>query len=360
MNSQTLPPSGGLPREIGSSFAALNDHLMAQDTQSAPWDDGTRRLYLETGRQALNAIAHELSGRGIRHVFLPGYLCESILEPFVANSMTIGFLPMTDELQIDLRAMESIEGLNSVRACAVVMLRYFGHRRDDRYISQIAMLQSRGNIVIEDLTHSIFDETRSTADYTFASLRKLLPVASGAFVTGLDRSGSGIPARRELVDALWAHMDSKRDYLEGKHLDRSYYEKLVSATSVLEGTFEAHRMDKRSFELLGRLPYMEFSHSRRSNFAALAEKLAGVEDISVLNENNSGVATHLILRSVDSSNLRQRLAEKRIYCPVHWPRPASVPKEVPWKFGFFSIPIDHRYTTEDMMHVGAEIGEILR
>jgi hypothetical protein len=346
-------------REIGSFFAALNENLLTQNPQPVPWQNSVRPEYVETGRQALNTIARDLLDRGVKHVFLPEYLCESILEPFLTNSLTLSFLPMTDGLQIDLRALERLEQQTSGKQCAVLMLRYFGHARDHDYIEQIARLQSLGSIVIEDLTHSLFDVTRSTADYTFASLRKLLPVASGAVVTGIDSRTRPTLVRSNLADALWMHMDSKKDYLEGRSTSRSYYEGLVSAIGVLEGTLEAHRMDGRSFELLSYLPYGRFIQSRKDNFAALAEQLVSVKDISILNEKDTSVATHLVLRTPDSNDVRQQLAERGIYCPVHWPRPSGLPKDVPWKDGHFSIPIDHRYSTEDMMYAGSSIREIL-
>jgi hypothetical protein len=359
VNAQSPPLSNYRAREIGSFFAALNENVLTQNPQPLPWEDGVRPEYVETGRQALNTIALDLLDRGVKHVFLPEYLCESILEPFLVNSLTLSFLPMTDGLQIDLRALERLEQQTSGQQCAVLMLRYFGHARDRDYIRQIARLQGLGSIVIEDLSHSLFDVTRSTADYTFASLRKLLPVASGAIVTGIEPHTRPTLIRSKLADALWRHMDSKKEYLEGRNNHRSYYEGLVSASGVLEGTLEGHRMDDRSFELLTYLPYDRFIKSRRDNFAALTEQLVSVSGISILNDENTSVATHLVLRTPDSNAVRRKLAERGIYCPVHWPRPNGLPKDVPWKDGHFSIPIDHRYSTEDMMYAGSTIREIL-
>lgn len=360
MNGLPLSLPDRPAREIGSFFAAPNQNSLTRNTQPLPWEFDLRAEYVETGRQALNAIARDLLDRGVKHVFLPEYLCASILEPFLANSLTLSFLAMTDELQIDLRALERLEQQTSGGRCAVLMLRYFGHARDHDYITEIARLQNLGIIVIEDLTHSLFDMTRSTADYKFASLRKLLPVASGAVLMGIDSHTRPKPTRSKVSETLWKHMDSKKDYLDGRNINRSFYEGLVSATSVLEGTLEAHRMDCRSFELLPYLPYNRFIQSRRDNFATLREQLGSVRGISILNEKNTSVATHLVLRTSDSNGVRQKLAERGVYCPVHWPRPNGLPKDIAWKDGHFSIPVDHRYSIEDMMYTGSSIREILR
>ncbi|MDR6555734.1 hypothetical protein J2809_000065 [Arthrobacter pascens] len=355
-----LPVHDHPVREIGSFFAAVSENLLTRIPQAVPWEDGVRHEYVETGRQALNCITRDLLDRGVSHVFLPEYLCESLLEPFLASSLDISFFAMTDDLQIDFPALKHLEQQAPNQQCAVVMLRYFGHARDQEYIREIASLQSRGVIVVEDITHSLFDSTRSTADYTFASLRKLLPIASGAVVTGISSRPRTPQTRSKLADVLWMHMDAKKDYVEGRSSNRSYYEGLVLASDILEGTLEAHRMDRRSFELLPFLPYSKFVQSRKNNFAALREQLVSLRGVSIVNEVNLSVATHLVLRTADSNGVRQKLAERGIYCPVHWPRPSGLPKDISWKDGHFSIPVDHRYSIEDMMHTGSLIRKVLR
>ncbi|MCP9001242.1 DegT/DnrJ/EryC1/StrS family aminotransferase [Pseudarthrobacter sp. RMG13] len=347
--------------DIGSYFSSLGSGSLTDIPQSPPWEDfaPTHIEYVETGRQALNDIAHELFIRGIERVFLPQYLCDSILAPFLANSVKPSYLPMTDTLQIDLGALEILEELGSARQCAVLMARYFGHARDDEYVGQIARLQRLGHVVIEDLTHSLFDGTRSTADYTVASLRKLLPVATGAFVTGLQRRTRPMRARVEPGNAMWMHMDAKRNYLEGKSTKSAYYEGLLASSTVLEEALETHRMDDRSFDLLPYLPYDRFIETRKLNFTALSEQLAPLGGIIILNQRNVRVASHLILRMADSELVRKKLSARGIYCPVHWPRPKGLPNTVSWMYGHFSIPVDQRYDFKDMIYVGSSIKEIL-
>lgn len=347
--------------EIGSYFSSLDSGSLTNIPQPPPWENvaPTRIEYVETGRQALNDIASELFNRGIKRVLLPQYLCDSLLAPFLANSVKPSYLPMTDTLQIDLGALEILEELSPARKCAVLMVRYFGHARDDEYVGQIARLQRLGYVVVEDLTHSLFDGTRSTADYTVASLRKLLPVATGAFVTGLQRRTRPMRVRVEPGEAIWMHMDAKRTYLEGKSTKSAYYAGLQDSSTVLEETLETHRMDDRSFDLIPYLPYDRFIETRKSNFTALSEQLSPLGGTVILNQRNVRVASHLIVRMADSELVRKRLSERGIYCPVHWPRPSGLPNTVSWMYGHFSIPVDQRYDTEDMIYVGLSIKEIL-
>lgn len=360
MNGPSRPLFTSPARKIGSFFAAMDEKHLTKDPQPLPWeDDGVSPEYVETGRQALNAIVRDLVARGIRDVFLPGYLCDSVLDPFLLYPLNLRFLPTTRELQMDLRALGRLERPTSAERSAVLMVRYFGHVRDDEYVGQMARLQNLGFIVVEDLTHSLFDLANSTADYTFASLRKLLPVASGAMLTGLDYDRMQILQRSDPTDALWFHMDSKKQHLEGTGASNNYYEGLISASELLASTLEAHRIDQRSYELLPYLPYDSFIQSRRNNFAALGAHLDSIAGIDMVNKENQCAPTHLILRTADSIGVQQKLTERGVYCPVHWPRPLGLPRGIPWKDGHFSVPIDHRYNIDDMIYVASSVREIL-
>lgn len=354
MNRWSVPlPSG----EIGSFFATPDDSLLSRNPQSLPWEVGAACEYVATGRQALSAIARDLVARKVETVFLPAYLCESVLKPFLNLPLKLRYLPMTHSLQLDLDALERLERETSGRNCAVLMARYFGLARNTDYIRQITRLQSLGSIVVEDLTHSIFDESQSTADYTFASLRKLLPLASGATVTGVNLEAVKLPEIQ--AEAMWKYMDSKKDYLDGKNKSRCFYDGLVSESVILEATSETHRMDCRSFDLLQYLPYDRLIQSRRNNFWALTMELSGTKNIDILNKEDVGIATHLVVSTPDSGNIQRELARRGVYCPFHWPRPPHLPRDVAWKAGHFSVPIDHRYDVQEMTFVGSLIKELL-
>lgn len=344
-------------REIGSFFASPPDSLLTSLPQQLPWEAASPPQYVETGRQALNVIARDLMKRGVKHIFLPEYVCESILAPLVATPLKISFLPVTNSMQMDLQALEKLEFAAFGEKCAILMLRYFGCARNQPFVERIAGLQEQGCLIVEDLTHSLLDPVLSTADYTFASLRKLLPVASGALFTGVNSDIEPKRPRSEITDAMWLNMDAKKEYLEDRSNDRYYFEGLRASTDALEGTLEAHAMDDRSFELLGHLPYASFAQSRQENFSTLARLLVTAKGVCIVNAKDMAVASHLVLQTRDRERVRMKLAERGVFCPVHWPRPGDLPPHIAWQNDLFSIPIDQRYAQDDMAYVGSVIRE---
>ena len=67
--------------------------------------DGLERLthglsgtWVVSGRAALNRILRKVQERGVRHVHLPAYLCESVLQPVKARGMEFSFYPVDEHL----------------------------------------------------------------------------------------------------------------------------------------------------------------------------------------------------------------------------------------------------------------------
>ena len=63
-------------------------------------------------------------------------------------------------------------------------------------------------------------------------------------------------------------------------------------------------------------------------------------------------------RSPDRDQVRQNLAEARIYTAVHWPQPADAPDRVrDLASRILTIPLDQRYDEEDVNRVVAALKE---
>lgn len=342
------------PPEIGSYFESDHHVRDLRELRYIPPSIERADAYLETGRQALAMIANDLVGCGITKVLVPGYLCESMLQPFLARRITVSYMPVDPHLQINLERLKERWTAGELKGGAVLMTRYFGYRRDPDYVVLIDRLQQGGIPVVEDLTHALFDPTPSTARYTFASLRKLLPLSSGAALSGINLQLQHLAERVGLHATRWGYMDSKRGYVTGLHQNRDFYAGLVFTEQELEADNDPRGMDARSKDALTEFDYIGAMDSRKSNFQVLVRQLAGIPGIRILN-SAAEVPTHAVVATHADEELRRHLARKKIYCPVHWPRPMAVPASVSWVNNHFSIPLDQRYTVDDMVRVAAEI-----
>lgn len=348
--------------EVGSFFEASKPCDYKGRPGRIPWEQHGPAVYLETGRQALRSIVEDLCGKGVHTVYLPGFLCDSMLDPFRESPLDIVFFSMKPNLQIDPIDLARLAQSSERWGYAVMIARYFGHARDSTYMTEIKRLREMGVQVVEDLTHTIFDETKSEANYTFASLRKLLPLATGAFVTGVESfhdQSTKVPAR-SIHEEIWQCMDDKRLFIDGEADRGNFYDRYMVANEALERVIAPRAMDARSMLLLSNLPYSEFARKRERNYAILSEAVASIADIRVVNDIDMMTPTHLVVAEVRPKNLRQALARRGIYCPVHWPRPRMLPDRLSWPSGHFSIPIDQRYDSDDMKYIATTLEELCR
>ena len=135
--------------EIGSEFwevpTCQNENLIFP--QNTAW-------YI-SGRSALKAIIKDIKLSNVLNcVALPSWCCDSMIEPFVQEGVQIKFYPVYFDqgyLKIDFSYIENCD--------AILKMDYFGFKRKHDL--------EFGGIVIEDVTHSVFNGDFPSADYTF-------------------------------------------------------------------------------------------------------------------------------------------------------------------------------------------------
>ena len=336
---------------IGSSFASSTRNEPPADLP-LPWAIDDDAVYVQSGRQALTLLSELLWSDGRRRLVLPGFLCESMIEPFGSRDWSIRFSPTDDRLRPDAGSYGELS-LDHAEETVVLIAEYFGRSLDAEAQSAVERWDKAGVTVIEDRTHNLFDDTASTATYTFGSLRKLLPVGDGCFVHGLDHSPQLDPPDVDPSVPSWTSMDLKAEGQVSGGPARQQYERAEVEFGV------ATRPAAISPRSLGELTYLDYpamSAARRSNFDTLIDL---IPDLPVLNDDCAGgTPAFLVMQTANPRDLQGVLAERGIFCPIHWPRPRQVPRDVPWREDLISIPIDHRYGREDMEYIGQTLTDV--
>lgn len=333
-------------REIGSDFPSLSPSVLEDDSRP-PWErDGQATLYTETGRQALAIARRVLERRGVDRILVPAYLCESMVEPFRLRGWRIGLLETSRELGLRRGGGDWNRLRNSPRRTAVLLASYFGYSPDDEHVALAKEARACGAYVIEDETHRPFTPGGVEADLTFSSLRKLLPLADGAYVQGDSDVLAEIEALDEAEGERWNAMDLKRDAAD----PTQHRAAMIEANRRLEGPDRLFRASERTMETLGRLPYGLFARRRHENAHTLRASLARV-GISSLRGSEAPVASHLVAVMEDPQGVQKRLASEQVYCPIHWPRVPDLGADAPWRSDLLSFPIDHRYGCVDMERI---------
>ncbi|WP_348788958.1 hypothetical protein [Leifsonia sp. NPDC080035] len=334
---------------------------MSDSPAAEPWTrDGSRTIYTQTGRQALALLADRLLPDGPRTLLAPAYLCDSMIQPFVDRGWRLLAYPMTPDLHPDGEEAMSVAASLIGEPFVALVAEYFGRSPDAGFRALIAGLQATGGTVIDDETHRVLDPRDAGADLTIASLRKVLPVATGAY---LRSSARPLPEPRlpdEGEDAeRWDAMDEKSRNGNGTSGSDRYKSLFAAADERLERADTPRLIGERSRRTLSVLDYTALAERRRSNAAALTSELAPL-GVPVLNPPvDESIPSHLVVRVPRAAAVQRRMAARGVFCPIHWPESTLLPRGRPWPSEFLSIPVDHRYDADDMRRAARALQESL-
>lgn len=341
--------------EVGSVFGSVTESFLTEETHCPPWErSGVATHYVGSGRQALVLVERELSRSGLRTLLVPGYLCDSMIQPF--TGWRIVPVRVTRDLRMDLEdLLDRASGL--MGSAAALMAEYFGRAITPGYREVVRCLQNAGIPVVEDETHRVFEPSETGAMYTVASLRKCLPVADGGYVTGLKDEHCELSEPALAAEAEWKAMDALSEARSEvtMHTARAA---VSHAMKELEEDPTPRTISERSLQLLGRLDYLKMTELRRANVRELIRVLEGhVKFLEGIGAENT-IPSHSVVRIPRAREMQGRLARQGVFCPIHWPQPEMLGGIREWPDDVLSIPVDHRYTPEHMRHVASILEEI--
>lgn len=339
------------PTEIGSDFELVGGEYLTRPAGVLPWD-GPLTTYVANGRQALSLTAESLWRRGLRTIHVPGYLCDSMIEPFTKDWKVVA-LPTTADLETPPDAV------GSLKASVLLNAPYFGRSPSSDMVTALRTARRAGVVVVTDETHRVLDEPCIETDIRVASLRKLLPVFDGGYAIGLPTEDTHVgPSNSDAVAQRHRAMSTKTANLSKPGPQSSHLAMFHESERALTVDLTPRAMSAPTLDLLRRLNLPELAVRRRQNAEALVKALSRQSALRVLNPPSATTnPSHIVLEVSDPQALREWLARRRIYCPIHWPPSELLPHRSDWPQRFLSVPIDHRYGVEDMHHIGAAVHE---
>jgi hypothetical protein len=344
--------------EIGSEFWL--DSVPREHSGNIPeWIDKFGNTVLTSCcRGAISLLLDEIQPKA-RTALLPGYTCDSVIQPFVAQGYDCHFYDVNMDLTPD---PDSIAAYDNVGV--FLHMGYFGFPTNIGLFSIVKQFKAESTIVVEDITHALFSELRRFAenDYYAASLRKWVGIPSGGFLASENRPIKGVMQENE------AFADTRREALlmKARYIDDGdatlkprYLESFAKGEAYIDNDPAPYYIDALSKTIIGRLDVDQLKGRRRTNFMTLLEGLKDVENIQpVFAEVPYNICPLFfpVYIESDRDGIRQRLIDNDIYCAVHWPITEQVERSRLANMSrinntILSIPCDQRYTEEDMERV---------
>lgn len=298
-------------------------------------------VYCLSGRTAIDLILQDiLKKKMVKCVAMPAWCCDSMIMPFLAHGIDVRFYDY---------GRSSFEDKTDV----FYLTNYFGYENTIP-LEIVRQIKEKGSIILYDRTHSFLmedDGYREVADYSFASIRKWMGVIGGAYVDGIET-----PELRECeyVPVKGKAMSDKYRYLNG---DMSIEKDEFLAAfgefgHKLAGDYCNYSMDDLSYTLYKQENLCEMKRRRRENAGYIHENLKGVQFMYKMTEGAFPLFVPVLFENKEQrDDVRKKLKEQQIYCPVHWPQPKQIPTD--YKVNFIvdrelSLLCDQRYGLGEM------------
>lgn len=310
-------------------------------------------LTLVNVRSCLYMLIRELKPK---RVWLPGYLCDSIVQAAQRAGAQCRFYALDYSLR-----PTTLDWLKEVQpGDLVLVIAYFGFPAD-RAICQAA--KQRGAVVALDASQALLEQDDVPVDCALYNPRKFLGVPDGGVLQlradlPMGKVSVTPPDDRWWLDALDALL-LRRDFDHGDD-NREWFPRFRAVeTAQPVGALAMSELTHRI--LRWGVDYEELARRRRVNFQALTNELG---DIAIFSELPDGVVPlGFPVRVAHRAEVLAKLYAKQIYPPVHWPVPAAVPSDFRdarrLADDIMTLPCDQRYTTDHMLHMARALRETL-
>ena len=363
-------------RYIGGPFELSSEPWARtpEDTLQAHFNlDETPHTFTASGRSALALALDRLNLSGGK-VLVPDFLCTEAVYPILER---LDLQPVTFEVGPELEqsaevVLEAASRTSALRA--VILTAYFG--LVEPAAAGKALAEARPDLpVILDTVQDLAGLGRAKSRAAWApwqafSLHKFLPVPHGGLLVGpnlSDRRDEDCEAPVHSALAF-AAAELRGHILRGEIAEssiagweRAFVDLSAQAEAVLP--IAPAPFPRLSRLLLRHIDVAAAFQRRRINLAFLTERLSAVGGIRLVAPSPSADAAPLalpVLIDGDRDRLRMLLRQRGMFCPVHWPLPDRVlgtagPFARHLAKQILSLPLDQRYTPEDLEELAAAI-----
>lgn len=297
-----------------------------------PHNDG---VLLNTGRNALEYILRSIGE--VKHVYLPYYTCEVVLEPLKKLNIPYTYYHINTSFEI-------ADELKPKEGEYIIANNYYGIK--DAYIEKL--VTQYGDQLIVDCAQAFFAKPLSGIK-AFYSMRKYVGVADG-----------GVAYLGNLPDDLVKveEMENTNDH------DSHLFKRKQFGAEVGFADFQANekKLDKQpirlmSFQtkwLLDHIDYDNVVARRRENYQYLHEAIGGINAINLPEMYTFACPMVYPFKAKTSRNRRKELIENKVFVAKYWPNveeQESFETEYDLAMNTIPIPCDQRYDKKEINQI---------
>lgn len=331
-------------KEIGSTFFDVE----LTDKDNKLFNDKTK--WFISGRAALDFIIKDIKVNNpkVKSALLPSWCCESMIEPFINNGIKVKFYPVVIEKNKLVRKITS-------KADIILNMNYFGYESET--------IKFNG-IIINDLTHSIFNSKSLKGDYAFGSLRKWSGIITGGFAYAKKQFSieQETITNNEYIELKKDAFDKKKKYINGEAFKKEYMETYKEAEDMLDNDYSSQAYEQDIYNAK-HLDVNSIKKARQNNAKELLKVVKDYAIFKTIKKNDCPLFVPIIVPNGRRDELKQVLIDNRIYCPIHWPisnMHALNKKEEYIYNNELSLVCDQRYNLDDMKKIRELLKEFFK
>lgn len=298
---------------------------------------------------ASNALLLLLRARRYSRVFVPSYICDSVLRPLQQSGTPYTFYAIDERLEL-------ASPLTLSEDEALLYVDYFGLK--DAYIATLAQAYRHVIIDSSQAFYSQPERGRFGRCDVIYSCRKFFGVADGAYLVS-----DALPNDAAAVEELERDTSAGRMAHLLRRIDRSAQEGYADfqQTEEMLRQLPPRRMSRLTETILAGIDYDGVALSRRRNFAYLHHELRTTNRLTpVIDAAAKAVPMVYPLWTADGEGLRRHLIAHQVFCAQYWPnvleweangtlQPRDLEPVLTRQL--VALPIDQRYDTADMRYI---------
>lgn len=338
--------------ELGSEYHLDLHSLQLTDDTIFNYLSNFDVIFTDSGRNALKLL---LSHINCTEIFLPNYICDSVIQSIPSN-IVIHYYSVDVHFQPDFSILnDSPLSHTSI----IYIMNYFGHYLSGEYQEYLRTIKQKYKcIIIEDTTHSLLSSNKALGDYCVCSLRKWFPIPDGGVLyspTSLNFLPKEELIPKPLSNKLTA-MLLKSLHLQGTLDCNSVYRSIFATEeSCLDLQDTIYSISLFSLDLLRYFSISNLQSKRITNGTFVHTYISKNLPNHLVFSQLAPVPFSIPIYCSQRDSLRRFLMDAQIYCAVHWPlddTPLKCNKTSMYiSQKILSLPIDHRYSKEHMTYL---------
>jgi len=293
-------------------------------------------IKLNSGR---NALSYILKAYNPHKIYIPYYICDTVLEPINKLNIDFEFYHINKKLEPELP-----------------------NKLDQKHFFLYVNYFGINDYIVKDLIRNIENliTDNSQAFYcqpykypTFYSPRKFFGVADGGYLYSEKFLEDNL--KQSISYKKYSHILKRWDL----GANEGYKDYLEVEESLSHEPIE--RMSKLTQKILSSIDYKKIKLIRERNFQFVHSQLKDLNELEIYLEVLNGPMKYPFL--INNKQLKQFLIDSKIYISTYWEEVLNRVENHTFEYylteNLIPIPIDQRYNLDDMRFIIKKIKEVL-